>query len=405
MQNKHKKSKRAIVPAFMFALLASICFIGGCTGKNNGKKGQDTVKNSGENAANNGQPAEIATGGTVSNPEEIAKSLKSEKHPKLQKEDIRGVSVAEGGDIRYQFNYTPRNDRDSYLFWDMPVPYSSTAVVDTENMYLLFEAISALDLTNASATQAKEPGASQDNLTSKEPEASQDNLTSKEPGANQDGLPAKEPGANTGSLPEMGNTGSYLTVNYYKGDTSSGGQADPNYTMTLVSGQKKNGYYICTLKGQENNPLQLNAQSIDSILHRDTYSMILKIPYVIKADTVKKVTIHYQGQQFPMIAENDSYSINGKNADRKEYLDLYACLMQPMLDGEIDKDATPDKDKEELLSITYERNLAGAEDYEVIIYAYKGGKYTSCVNGREQFYLNADDVKVLEQEIQDVFIK
>ena len=74
-----------------------------------------------------------------------------------------------------------------------------------------------------------------------------------------------------------------------------------------------------------------------------------------------------------------------------------------MLDGEIEEDFGPEKGREPLISIQYIRNMDGAEDYEVNIYSCGDDQYTVSVNGEENFFLVAEDVKTLEKALQDAF--
>ena len=294
------------------------------------------------------------------NPEDVAKKLESQENPKFDKEDIRGISVVVDGEPVYQMNYTPREDRESYLYWDMVTPYASTAVVDTEAMYQLYEMIAELDLTSGSEEQKD-------------------------------------------SAQDMENCDTYITLNYYEHKDSEEQEEEPNRTATLLIGDQKDGKYYCELKEYGEKGLWISTDTMDAILQQEPYNLILKIPYVVNVSTVKKVNITYKGKEYTMTSENGTYKINGRKVDASEYQSLYSELMQPMLDGEIEEDASMEKGREPLISIQYVRNMDGAEDYDVNIYSCGDDQYTVSVNAEENFFLVAEDVKTLEKALQDAF--
>lgn len=293
-------------------------------------------------------------------PEDVAAKLESPENPSFEKEEVRGISVVVDGETVYQMNYTPQNDKDSYLYWDLIEPYASTAIVNTETMYELYEMIAGLDLTAATQEQV---------------DASQN--------------------------PEEFDT--YITLNYYDSGDSGSQEIEPDKTVTLLIGDKQDGQYYCVLKGYEEKALMLDAGFLDSILQLDPYNLILKIPYVVNVATVKEVDITYGGGDYQMTLDGDTYKINKKKVDSEEYLALYSSLMQPMLDGKIPEDETLEEDREPLISIRYIRNMDGVEDYEVHIYPYGEDQYTVSVNGEEHFFLSSEDVETLEETLKDAF--
>lgn len=346
---KRQKKKMMLV-----YLLAAVCFAGGC-----GKQGDGQGGESAGHTARGSQKLQSGESTKTLNPEDAAKELEREEYPSFRREQIRGISVAENGIIRYQLQYLPRSDRDSFLYWDMPVPYASSAVVDTEAMYELFDAVSALDFGKEQAGAEAERTAQED--------------------------------------AQWAESGTYITVNYCRKQADSTKQADADRTVTLIIGEKKDGQYACRLSGWKERTLYLKEAAVARILHQDPYAMLLKIPYVINVATVKKVEIQCGSQSHTMEREEDSYWIDGKKADQDRYLDLYAKLMQPMLDGEIPKDAVSEENQEPLLTIRYVRSLEGAQDQTVAIYPYGDGQYTVDVNGHRYFFLVPQDVETLYQ--------
>lgn len=296
------------------------------------------------------------------NPEEVAEGLVNPERPEFEKEDIRGISVVEDGQILYQINYTPQADRDSYLYWDMVVPYASTAVVNTEALYRLYETAAGLDLTAAS-------------------------------------VPEDEADAPV----DLSDSDTYITLNYYNNGDGSEQESEPNETVTLLIGDEKDGQYLCSLKGYEDEHIMLDRSVIDAILHQDPYDLILKIPYVVNMATVQEIHISYQGKAYQMTLEGETYQIQGKEVEMEKYRELYSELMQPMLDGKIPEKEKLEESREPLISIDYIRNMDEADDYIIRIYPYEGGKYTVSVNGEEHFFLVPEDVEILEAALKDAF--
>lgn len=338
--------------AIFLAGIVTASLLAGCSDTGGAQDTADSV--SGQESSSVG--AQI---GSV-NQEDVAEGLESPENPEFAKENIRGVSVVVDGEPVYQLNYTPQDDKDSYLYWDMVTPYASTAIVNTETMYELYEEIAGINLTAG---------------TSDQQDSSQD--------------------------PKTFDT--YLTLNYYESEDSDEQKAEPNRTVTLLIGEKQDNQYYCVLKGYEEKALLLDSAVLDAVLQQDPYDLILKIPYVINVATVKEVDITYGGQDYQMTLEGDTYKINQKKVDSEAYLSLYSELMQPMLDGKIPEDDKLDADREPLISIRYIRNMDGARDYEIHIYPYGDGQYTVSVNGEEHFFLSAEDVEALEKTLKEAF--
>lgn len=294
-------------------------------------------------------------------PEDAAKELENPERPEFEKEDVRGISVVEDGEILYQINYTPQPDKESYLYWDMVVPYASTAVVNTEAMYGLYETAASLDLTEVSV-----------------PEEEKEHV-------------------------DLSDSDTYITLNYYDNGDGSEQKDEPNKTVTLLIGEETDGQYHCSLKGFEDQCMMLSNSVIDAILRQDPYDLILKIPYVVNMATVREVDISYQGKDYRMTLEGETYKIQDEKVEMEEYRALYSELMQPMLDGRIPEGEELENGREPLISIDYIRNMDEADDYIIRIYPYEDGEYTVSVNGEEHFFLAAEDVQVLEEVLKKGF--
>lgn len=297
-------------------------------------------------------------------PQEVAKELEQIKKPEFIAQDIRGISVVSDGQILYELNYTPRQDRDSYLYWDLVTPYASTAIVNTEEMYELYAQIAAIDF------QAAE-------------------LVSE--------------GVETG----IADSNTYMVLNYFASSQTEDGQTqeiNPNYSFTLLIGNKTEDVYYCAIKGYETNVFQLLSEDIENIFSVKPYNLILKIPHAVNVATVKEVNIFFEDKKYEMLLEGNTYKINGKKTDAGTYCDLYSKLLDVMLDGEL-KEEDRKKEHTEYIKLEYLRNVEYVENYEIIIYELEDGNYTVSINGEENFFLNQEDVRILEQSIKDGFEK
>lgn len=307
-------------------------------------------------------PQDQKISGVVIYPQEKAKELEQIEKPVFIAQDIRGISVVEDEEIAYELNYTPRQDRDSYLYWDLITPYASTMIVNTEEMYTLYEEIASIDFQEAE-------------LVAEETE--------------------------TG----IADSDTYMVLNYFASAKTEDGQiqeVNPDCSFTLLIGNKTEDAYYCAIKGYETNVFQLCSEDIENILSVEPYDLILKLPHAINVATVKKVNVSFQNKEYEMTLEGDTYKINGKKTKANVYCDLYSKLMDIMLDGEL---KAQDKAKEhtEYIKLQYFRNIEYAQDYEIIIYELEDGRYTVSINGEEHFFLNREDVKFLEQSIKDGF--
>ncbi|MCD8230397.1 MAG: hypothetical protein LUD14_00990 [Clostridiales bacterium] len=296
----------------------------------------------------------------IVNPEDVAKKLETAESPSFTKEEVRGLSVVSDGEILYQINYTEREDRQSFLFWDMVTPYASTAVIDSEAMYELFDTLASLDLTSASAGAVD-------------------------------------------SAQDPDSFDSYIMLNYYESNDDDDQKADPDHTFTLLIGEKEDSEYYCVLKGQEEKAMYLSASLIDVVLEQEPYDLLIKVPYLVNYETVSEVDVTYKNKTYTMTMDGDTYTISGKEVEAEDYTSLYSNLMQPTLDGEITDDTELDDDREPLITIKYIRNLDNAVDYRIKIYSYDEDHCTISVNGEENFFLSVDDVDTLIQAIKSGF--
>ena len=290
-------------------------------------------------------------------------TLECDACPEFQGDDVRNVRVEEKGDILWEIDYVPQEDRASYLFWDMKVPYNSCAVVDTESMFRLYNRIASLDFHEE--TETADTGM-------------------------------------TGLLrPERS-----VALDYYQGDEETapdGTKPMPNKTFTLLVGKENGkGQYFCTLKGYEERVLLLDQGIVDELFAKDPCDLILKIPYVVDISTVSEVRIQSGNRNYTMKKQDGNYMLGKKKVDQKQYSEVYQALMQPMIAQEIKEEKSLDSDRQPVLSVEYLRTGVQANDLEVCFYKYDESYSSVSVNGNEFFLVDSREVEELQEKLENI---
>lgn len=291
------------------------------------------------------------------------KTLERAVCPEFTGDNVRNVRVTDGGNILWEIDYMPKEDRASYLFWDIKIPYNSCAIVDTENMFRLYNRIASLDFhakTETSDTSV------------------------------------------TGLL----NPEKTVTLDYYRGNketAANGTKPAPDTTFTLLIGKENGeGQYFCALKGYEKNVLLLDQQILDEIFAKNPYDLILKIPYVVDISTVSEVHIQAGDRKYTMKSQDGNYMLGKKRVKQKEYSKIYQALMQPMIVQELNAEKPSSTDRQAVLSIEYKRSDKLLDDLKVHFYKYDE-KYDSVnVNGNEFFLVNSQEVEQLQEMLKKI---
>ncbi len=282
--------------------------------------------------------------------------------PEFDGEDVRNVRVEAGGEVLWEIDYLPREDRGSYLFWDIKVPYHSCAVVDTESMFQLYNRIASLDFHKKAESA--------------------------------------DTGATGLEKPER-----TVTLDYYQGDqktAADGTKPMPNKTFTLLVGKENGkGQYFCSLKGYEKELILLDQTVLDEVFAKNPYDLILKIPYVVDISTVSEVQIQSGDREYTMRSRDGSYMLGDKKSDKKKYSEVYQALMQPMIAQELKERKTTDR--QPVLSLEYKRSDAGEEDVEVHFYPYDQRYMSVNVNGNEFFLVSSREVEQLQKVLEKSF--
>lgn len=296
--------------------------------------------------------------------EQSRETLERVACPEFEGEDVRNVRIEEKGDILWEIDYLPREDRASYLFWDIKVPYNSCAVVDTESMFRNYNRIASLDFHAETETADTSV---------------------------------------TGLLkPER-----TVTLDYYQGDqgtASDGTKPMPNKTFTLLIGKENGkGQYFCTLKGYEECVLLLDQGILDEIFAKNPYDLILKIPYVVDISTVSEVHIQAGDREYTMKNQDGSYMLGKKKVEQKKYSEVYQALMQPMIAQEMKEEKSLGAERQAVLSVEYKRSGGRADDLKVHFYKYDETYDSVSVNGNEFFLVSSQEVEYLREVLENSF--
>lgn len=298
-------------------------------------------------------------GGISENVETTEKvPLVSESIPKFSEDDVKGLKVEKDGKVLYSLDYEPKEDREPYLFWDIKVPYDSYVIVDTEAVYGMFKTFADIDWEKAEI---------------------------------------ESDGGNTMGEVDTGiSTSSTKITIEYGADTLK-------EAVVIVGNESKDNKYYCAMENSRNKIFSVETFKIDSILNRTPYDLILKIPYLVDIRTVDKVDISLYGKKKVKLTQSkDAYKINKKKVTKEQYQELYQSILQPTITGEIPGEERSSLDGEELLALYFHRNLEGAEDYDVKIYAYDGVKDYVSVNGNTFFFVEKDEVDQILEQISNI---
>lgn len=285
--------------------------------------------------------------------------------PDFTIEGISGFLVEQDGKVSYQLTYTPREDRAGFLYWDMPVPYDSYAVVDTERMYQLFEQFASVDWKNLEKSKTKDMGQKDTGVASSK---------------------------------------TRFTLSYVDGAVSKQKDTAQKAFTILVGKENGKGQYYCSFDGEEDTVFLLNHTLVDGAKNQKPYDLILKIPYLLDIDTVKEVEITGLDRKIMMEHKDGCDKINGKQVKEEEYNALYSSLLQPGITGEyIEKsEKTLLSDRKEVLSLHYKRTRKEYEDYQVQIFAYDEKSDGIQVNGKVFFLINKEEVEELVGSLEDL---
>lgn len=287
-------------------------------------------------------------------------SLREGNPQELMAEAFRGVSVMKDGEVCFAVSYEPRAYKNSFDCWAVSVPYQSMVTVDTEEMYTYFHILEDMELVPA------------------------------------DGITREEAG--TGEYTDT------VFVAYYSGQTQESGQAEPDRGITFCFGdQDENDDYYVEAGGK----LWIAQKAaVEELFAVNPYMYILKVVNVVHLETVSKILIAFDGDSYEMRSNAGKYWWNDKEAESSEFYELYTELMSVFIERELspeDKKNINTRERELLMSVTFERNREDAPKIVQRYYVYDEMYASVQVNGTEFFLVSREALAQVQKKIREVF--
>lgn len=285
-------------------------------------------------------------------------SLQEGNPEELMAEAFRGMSVIKDGEPCLAVSYEPRAYKNSFDCWAVSVPYQSMVTVDTEAMYAYFRILEHVELVPV------------------------------------DGV--------TREQAEITETSDRIFVAYYSGQTKEGGQAEPDRGITFRFGNRDEAgnYYV-----EAGGKLWLADQAaVDQLFEINPFKLILKVLSVVNLDTVSKVTITFDGQNYEMRADRDAFWWNDKEMDSADMYEVYTELMSIFIERELtreEREKIDAGDRELLMSITFERNREDAPKIIQRYYAFDGTYASVQVNDTEFFLVSREALASVQEKLED----
>lgn len=275
--------------------------------------------------------------------------------PVFTAEDIRKIAVRKDGSDRYSIEYIPEENRDSYEYWRMRVPYEDTVLVNTEEMLKLYEMLESMKFE---AVEADQTGIEQ--------------------------------------------TSTEIEVEFCQPSESEEKEERPVYadtTFTLLVGDEDGqGRYYTALKSDPGKVFLMDKNLIDSIVLAEPFSMILKVASVVPIGTVQQVNILADGKEHVMEQKDDRYMFDKKVLEQEKYQKLYQELQSILLEQELPSDAEIQNAESEL-KLEFIRNVGNLSDVTVEYLTYNDQYDILRVNGTENFVVKKSDVDALKETI------
>lgn len=262
---------------------------------------------------------------------------------------IRGLSVCRDGETVFAVSYEPREEKDSFDYWDISVPYRSLVSVNTEELYQLFEA----------AVQA---------------------VISKDAG-----ISMKKAGLNESD------TSIFIAYNDQQKDGQKGSPEPTAARKLLIGKEDGKGHYYMAEDGRDQVHLA-DKSMIDAVLNADSYQYILKLPVLISVNSVSQVNVCLDGSTHVMKRAEDWWKLDEKDVDRETFQELYGKLLGITVTEELTGNKKLDADREPVLMLQFLRNVEGASDIEVKYYEYDDEHMSVSVNGQERFLVQVSEV-------------
>lgn len=289
-------------------------------------------------------------------------SLQTGDLAELTAEAMRGMSVVRDGEPCFAISYEPRVYKNSFDCWMISVPYRSMAVVDTEAMYEYFQELAELELVPA------------------------ENITKEEAG-----------------LVDASDT---VFAAYDSRQTAGGGQARPDRGILFRFGKTDGSgrRYVEAAGGI----WMAEEEAVRKLLEIDPYTCVLKVVSVVSVETVSEVSIAAGEERYVMQTAPGNFQFGSKSVTDETFYALYTELMSVFIEKELPSEALEELqegsgDREPIMSIVYERNVADAPRIVQNYYVYDETYASVQVNGTEFFLVSREALAQLQEKIRDAF--
>lgn len=273
---------------------------------------------------------------------------------------IRGVRLTKEGTPIFAVSYEPRTYKNSYDCWSLSIPYESWVSVDTEGVYLVFDAIEGMSLEPAGEMEDEDTGL------------------------------------------DNSDTSFFVAYNSEQGGQEVG-QALPDKGITYwIGNQNPDGdWYVKT--SADDQIWLASDEAVEQIYGVNPFDCILKVVNVVSVETVSRVEIVRGKEAFEMTAQDKTYKLGGKEVESSKFFDLYTALMSIYIEKEIPDTRSETESRDSLMTITYHRNMEEAPLITCSFYDYDENYVSVNVNGTEFFLVKKSDLQSLEKIIESAF--
>lgn len=265
---------------------------------------------------------------------------------------VRGLVIQIDGETVFAVSYEPGEGKESFDYWDIPVPYHSLVSLNTEELYELFGTAVCI------------------------------------PGGDSADISPEEAGITESK------TSVFLAYDAQQKDGEKGAPRPTAARRILIGKEDGTGHYYAAFEGEAAVYLA-EKEIVDAVLNADPYQYILKIPALVSVSTVERVQIISDDQTHVMKQADGQWEIDKKSVGQEEFQELYGKLLGIMISGRLPEDFTAQADRKTVLTLQFFRNVDGASDIEVVYYEYDEEFVSVSVNGQEFFLAEKSQVEDL----------
>lgn len=357
----HRTRKRMKTRKIMMLMLTGVILIAGLQGCSNPKtKG-------GEATGSSMEKVDGVSTGSISEKQKEENSLDAwEENLEVGNEQevsakaIRGVRLIKDGTPIFAVSYEPRTYKNSYDCWSLSIPYESWVSVDTEGMYLFFDAIENISMEPAGEVEDVDTGL------------------------------------------DKSDTFFFVAYNSEQGGQEVGQAVPDKGIMYWIGNQNPDGrWYVKT--SVDDQIFLASEEAVEKIYGVNPFDCILKVVNVVSVETVSRVEIVRGKDVYEMAVQDKTYKLGGKEVESSKFFDLYTAFISIYIEKEIPEDSSEVESRDPLLSITYHRNMKEAPQITCSFYDYDENYVSVNVNGTEFFLVNKSDLQKLDKIIDSAF--